>query len=550
MPKPVILTIDDDRAVLNAVERDLRQKYGRDYRILKAESGASALAAVQQLEQRGDAVALFVADQRMPEMSGVQFLEAARRIFPDARKILLTAYADTEAAIQAINQVALDYYLLKPWDPPAEHLYPIVDDLLDEWKQHVQLPFEGIRVVGTLWSNHSHRVKEFLTRHQIPYQFLDLEKDVKARARVEQTNAGAVRIPTLYFPDGSALVDPPIQQLAEKCGVQMKAALPFYDLIIVGGGPAGLAAAVYGSSDGLKTLLIERASPGGQAGSSPKIENVMGFPAGISGTDLTRRALTQAKRLGAEILSTQEVLTVERADPYRVVTLADGTKLSAHVVLLATGASFQILKMPGAAELTGAGIYYGAAHTEAMYYRDQRVCVVGGANSAGQGAMFLARFASQVTLLVRSTLTTSQYLTDLLHATENIVIREHTDLLAVHGKEKLEALTIRAGGIGKAETLDAAALFVFIGVKPGSGPAANIVRCDEKGYVLTGRDLIVEGKKPEGWNIAREPMALETSAPGIFAAGDVRKGTVHRIASAAGEGAMAVMEIREYLKGM
>ncbi|MBI3536646.1 MAG: FAD-dependent oxidoreductase [Chloroflexi bacterium] len=550
MPKPVILTVDDDRAVLNAVERDLRQKYGRDYRVLKAESGASALDALTQLHARGDTAALFVADQRMPEMNGVQFLEAARKIFPDARKILLTAYADTQAAIDAINKVGLDYYLVKPWDPPEENFYPIVNDLLDEWKQNVQLPFEGIRVAGSLWSNNSHRVKEFLTRHQIPYLFLDIEKDFKARAMVEQTNHGALKIPTLYFPDGVVMSDPALQQLAEKCGVQMKAALPFYDLIIVGAGPGGLAAAVYGSSDGLKVLLIERAAPGGQAGSSPKIENLMGFPSGISGMDLTRRAVTQAKRFGVEFLSTQEAILVERSDPYRMVTLADGTKISAHAILLATGSSFNILKMPGAAELTGAGVYYGAAYTEAANYRDQNVCVVGGANSAGQGAMFLSRFAAKVTMLVRTELTTSQYLTDLLRANEKIEIRLNTDLLALHGKEKLEALTIRDTKTQKEEMLDAAALFVFIGVKPGSALAANIVTCDEKGYVVTGRDLIADGKKPTGWNLEREPFVLETSTPGIFAAGDVRKGTVHRIASAAGEGAMAVMEIREYLKGL
>ncbi|MBI3914587.1 MAG: FAD-dependent oxidoreductase [Chloroflexi bacterium] len=550
MPKPVIITVDDDRAVLNAVERDLRQKYGRDYRILKAESGAAALDALQQLQQRNDPVALFIADQRMPEMSGVQFLQLARAIYPDARKILLTAYADTEAAIQAINQVGLDYYLLKPWDPPDEHLYPILNDLLDEWKQHVQLPYEGIRVAGTLLSLNSHRVKEFLTRHQVPFQFLDIDKDAAARALAETTSNGALKTPVIYFPDGIVLVDPPIQMLAEKCGVQMKAALPFYDLVIIGAGPAGLAAAVYGSSDGLRVLLMERASPGGQAGSSPKIENVMGFPAGISGMDLTRRALTQAKRFGTEILSTQEAVGIEVADPYRLVVLADGSKISCHAILLATGSSFQTLKMPGAAELTGAGVYYGAAHTEAHSYRDQPVCVVGGANSAGQGAMFLSRYASKVTMLVRSELTTSQYLTDLLKQNEKVEIREHTDLLALHGKEKLEALTIRDTKTNKEETLDASALFVFIGVKPGSVIAKDLVRCDEKGYVITGAELIVDGKRPTGWSANRDPMVLETSMPGIFAAGDVRKGTVHRIASAAGEGAIAVMMIREYLKSV
>ena len=438
MAKPVIFAIDDEPAVLNAVERDLRQKYGRDYRILKADSGTAALDALKQLP-RGETAALFVVDQRMPGMTGVQFLDAARKLFPEARKVLLTAYADTEAAIASINRVGLDYYLRKPWDPPQEHLYPV----LDEWKTHVELPYDGIRIAGSLWSPGSHQVKEFLSRHQIPFKWLDVEVDSQAHAMVEAHNGDALKLPTIFFPDGSVLVNPNLRELADKVGLATRAALPFYPLIVVGAGPAGISAAVYASTDGVKCLVIEKSAPGGQAGSSPKIENYLGFPMGISGGDLTHRAITQARRFGAEVLTATEATRVRVQDQYRIVTLADGSEVSCHALLLATGASFHMLKMPGAAELTGAGIYYGAAHTEAFFYQGQPVFVAGGANSAAQGALFLSRYASRVTMLIRGDISASQYLVDELKQNEKIDLWLDTDLIGVHGKEKLEEIVVK-----------------------------------------------------------------------------------------------------------
>ena len=549
LAKPVILTVDDDQAVLNSVERDLRKKYGRDYRILKSDSGAAAIDALKQLQRRNETVALFVADQRMPSMSGVEFLENARGLFPDAAKVLLTAYADTEAAIGAINKVGLDHYLMKPWDPPEEHLYPVLDDLLDEWKAHAKLPYEGIRLAGTLWSLPTHRAKDFLARHQIAFQWLDVEADAKAKTLVEDANNGALKLPTIFFPDGTFLVDPPLSELATKCGMQTKAAMPFYDLVIIGGGPAGLAAAVYGSSDGLKCLLVEKQAPGGQAGNSPKIENYMGFPQGLSGGDLARRAVTQAKRFGTEIISANEAAKVRVEDKYRVVTLADGSEVSCHVVLVATGASFNTLGATGATDLVGAGLYYGAAHTEAFYYKDQPVFVAGGANSAGQGAIFLSRFASKVTMIHRSKeLSASQYLVDEILANDKIEVLYNTEITELHGHGKLDEIVIKNNQTGEILTLPAAALFIFIGARPHSDVVAGLVECNEHGEILTGPDILIGGKRPKTWSVDRDPLILETSVPGIFAAGDVRHGSNHRVASAAGEGGMAVALTWQYLK--
>lgn len=548
MAKPVILAVDDDRAVVNAIERDLRKRYGRDYRIFKAESGANALDTIKQLDERGEPVALLISDQRMPGMTGIEFLEQARQLLPDVRSVLLTAYADTEAAISAINRVGLDYYLLKPWDPPEDKLYPVLDEQLDDWKAHARLPFDGIRVAGTLWSPGAHQVKEFLTRHQIPFQWIDLETTAQARSMVQKLNDGKLRIPTVLFPDGSFLAEPTLEALAEKAGIATHAISPFYDVIVIGAGPAGLAGTVYSSSEGLKTLLIERAAPGGQAGSSPKIENYLGFPSGISGGDLTRRAVSQARRFGAEILSAQGASSVQVKDSYRIVMLGDGAQVTCHALLLATGASFHTLTMPGAAELTGKGIYYGAAHTEAYFYQGQDVFVVGGANSAAQGALFLSRFARHVTMLVRGQLSSSQYLVDALRQDPKIEILVNTDLAQVRGQEKLEEIVVRNNLAGEAKTLQGAAMFVFIGVRPQSDLVKDLVLCDEKGYVLTGPDLHKDGKRPDRWTLLRDPFLLETSVPGIFAAGDVRYGTNHRVASAAGEGAIAEMMIKQYLK--
>ena len=549
MAKPVILSLDDDPSVLNSVERDLRARYGGEYRILPINEGRLALEYLNKMKQRNETVALFLVDQRMPEMSGTEFLEQALEVYPQAKRALLTAYADTQAAIDSINEVGLDYYLIKPWHPPEERLYPILDELLEDWKIHVRLPYEGIRVVGTLWSLSSHQVKDFLTRHQIPYQWLDIEKDSEARALVENVSTESAKLPVIFFPDGKVLIQPGLKELADKVGLQTKAELPFYDIIVIGSGPAGLASAVYAGSEGYRCLVIEKAAPGGQAGSSPKIENYLGFPSGISGDDLTRRAVSQAKRFGVEILSAQDAVRVEVRDAYRIVRLGDGTEISSHAVLIATGASFHTLKMPGADALTGAGIYYGAAYTEAMHYKDKNVFVVGGANSAAQGALYLSRFASKVTVLIRGhEPTASKYLVDALNENEKIEILLDTDLLEVKGVNTLEQIVIKNTKRGEVQTCDASAMFVFIGVRPQSQAVSGLVQCSDKGYIFTGPDLIVDKKPPQGWTLERDPFLLETSVPGIFAAGDVRFGTNHRVASAVGEGAIAFALMKEYLK--
>lgn len=548
MAKPNILIADDEPAVLNAVERDLRPRYGKDYRIVKADSGATALDVAKRLQQRGETVALFLVDQRMPQMTGTEFLEKARAIFPEAKKVLLTAYADTEAAISSINKVALDYYLMKPWDPPEERLYPILDDLLAEWQVSATVQYEGIRVAGTLWSPQSHDVKEFLARYQIPYQWLDVERDPQARLLVENTLGGEMKLPVVFFTDGTWLVQPNSRQLAEKIGMHITAAQAVYDLAIIGSGPAGLAAAVYAASEGLKTIVIEREAPGGQAGSSPKIENYLGFPAGLSGSDLTHRALMQAQKFGTEILATQEVCGIKLQDPNRVIVLADGTEIVSHTVLITTGASFQILDMPGGAQLTGKSVFYGAAYTEAAYFKDQDVFVAGGANSAAQAALFLARYAHHVTVIVRHELSTSQYLTDALYAVPNIEMRLHTDLVSLQGTDKLESVTVRNRDTGAEETLPGAAMFVFIGTQARSDFVADLVLRNEHNEIITGPDLRRDGKLPPTWKLKREPFPLETSVPGIFAAGDVRQGTRHRVAAAVGEGSITVSMVHEYLK--
>ena len=549
MPKPVIFSVDDDAAVLNSVERDLRARYGQDYRILSIDSGKTALDYLKRLQQRNETVALFLVDQRMPEMSGVEFLEQAILAYPQAKRVLLTAYADTQAAIDSINQVGLDYYLMKPWHPPEERLYPILNELLEDWKIHVRLPFEGIRVAGTLWSLSSHQVKDFLTRHQIPYQWLDIEKDSNARQLVEGLSPEETKLPAVFFPDGKTLIQPDLKELAERVGLQTRAALPFYDIVVVGSGPAGLASAVYAGSEGYRCLVIERAAPGGQAGSSPKIENYLGFPSGISGDDLTRRAVSQAKRFGVEILSAQEAKQVFVRDTYRILKLSDGSEVSCHALLIATGASFHMLKMPGAAQLTGAGIYYGAAYTEAMNYKDQDVFVVGGANSAAQGAIYLSQFARHVRVLIRGPKpTASKYLVDALEQNPKIELMRNTDLVEVRGKNTLEQITVKYTDTNENQTFDAAAMFVFIGVRPQSALVADLVMRSDKGYIFTGADLIVDKKPPQGWPLERDPFLLETSIPGVFAAGDVRYGTSHRVSSAVGEGAIAFALIKEYLK--
>jgi thioredoxin reductase (NADPH) len=536
--------------VLNAVERDIRAKFGRDYRVVKANSGAAAVGFLGQLQQRNEVVALFLTDQRMPQMTGIQFLEHARPLFPEAKRVLLTAYADTEVAISSINTLQLDYYLMKPWDPPEDHLYPVLADLLEDWRAGARPPFEGLRVAGTLWSPQSHEVKDFLARHQIAYQWLDVDKDPKARALVEAQQSGEMRLPVVFFPDGSMLVAPQIRELAEKAGFTTKASLPFYDLVIIGAGPSGLAAAVYAASNGIRCLMIEKQAPGGQAGNSPKIENYLGFPSGISGMDLARRAVTQVKRFGAEIISTQSVQAVRVQEGYRVTVLADGTEISSKAVLIATGAAFRRLEVPGINELIGAGVYYGAAYTEAINYTDQPVFVVGGANSAGQGAMYLSRFASKVTQVIRSPAgpTMSRYLIDAELANPKIEHLLHSEIVEIHGKPgKIESVVVMDNKTDEKSTLPCKAIFVFIGALPQSDFVKDLVMLDEKGFILTGAQLMKDGKPPKGWPLDRDPSILETSVPGIFAAGDVRLGTTHRVASATGDGGIAVGAIEGYL---
>lgn len=549
-PGPVILTVDDDPNVLNAVERDLRRHYGREYRIIKTRSGPEALETVKGLKKRSVPVALFLVDQRMPEMGGTDFLARAMGFYPDARKALLTAYADTEAAIAAINAVGLDYYLMKPWDPPEEKLYPILDDLLSDWRASARLPYQGIRVVGALWSPGSHAVKDFLARSQIPYQWLDVERDPEAEQLLSSLAGERPRLPVVFFPDGGTLVDPDLIALAEKAGLHTRPTQPFYDLIIVGAGPAGLAAAVYGASEGLKTLLVEKETTGGQAGTSSRIENYLGFPNGLSGADLARRATTQARRLGAEILTARTVERVRVEENYRIVTLADGTELSCRALIVATGVSIRELDVPGVEAVTGAGVYYGAAITEATHYTGEHVFVVGGANSAGQGAVFLSRFASRVGMLVRGRLSEkmSRYLVEQIERTENIDVLEHVQVTRVQGGDRLEAITFRDLDTDEECTVPTPGLFIFIGARPHTELVKGVVELSAHGSILTGSDLRRKGDGPSAWALDRDPYLMETSVPGIFAAGDVRQGAIRRVASAVGQGATVVSFVHQYLK--
>ncbi len=551
--KPVLLTVDDDLPVLRAVERDLRARYGEGYRIVAASSGAEALEAVRKLTVRGSSVAIFLSDQRMPQMTGTEFLAAAAELQPDAKRVLLTAYADTDVAIRAINEIRLDHYILKPWDPPEEKLYPILDDLLSDWSATFRPPFEGLRLLAGRWSPGGHTIRDYLTRNQVPYAWLDPLEDEEGRRLAASLGHGEpvdAAIPIVFFPDGSTLRGPSILHIAEKVGLQTRAALPFYDVVIVGGGPAGLAAAVYGASEGLKTLLVEQEAPGGQAGTTSRIENYLGFPAGLSGGDLARRALAQARRLGAEILSPDEVTGIRREDPYRVVTLRAGGDVSCQTVVVATGVAYRQLDLPGAAELAGAGIYYGAATTEAVLYRGQQVGVMGGGNSAGQAAVYLSRFAERVVLLVRTPALSamSQYLIDQMSAIPNIEIRYETSVTAVHGEGHLSSLTV--AGPGGEEELPLAAVFVFIGQQPRTEWLDGTVLRDPSGFVITGFELLSGGKPLAGWGLAREPFLLESSLPGVMVAGDVRHLSVKRIASAVGEGAMSVQFVHQYLASL
>ncbi len=551
MAKPVILAVDDDPQVLRAVERDLRRRYAREYRVLRADSGESALDTLGKLKLRGDPVALFLVDQRMPKMTGVEFLEEAIERYPDAKRALLTAYSDTEAAIRAINDVGLDYYLQKPWDPPEENLYPNIDDMLGDWQADYTPPFTGLRVVGDRWSPKSHRTREFLARNRVPYRWLDVEGSEEAREILAHADSGAPKLPLVVFEDGSYVEAPENREIAEKIGLKTHAGHQFYDLVIVGGGPSGLAAAVYGASEGLNTVLIEREAPGGQAGTSSRIENYLGFPAGLSGGDLARRAVDQARRFEVEILTPQEVSAVRAEDPYRIVTLGDGTEISCYALIITTGVSYRKLDAPGADRLTGRGIYYGAAQTEALSCKNEDVYIVGGANSAGQAAMYFSNHARKVFVLCRSNdlrKSMSDYLVRQIEEKDNIEALLQTSVVSVEGEDHLERITTKNSATGETETVDAHSLFVFIGAAPKTAWLDGVVERDERGFILSGPDLMREGKRPEGWRPDRDPFLLETSVPGVFVAGDVRHGSVKRCASAVGEGSIAIQFVHQYMR--
>jgi thioredoxin reductase (NADPH) len=553
MSKPVIITVDDDVQVLNAVERDLRRRYSEGFRVMRADSGASALAALRQLKTRNDSVGLLLADQRMPQMTGVEFLGQAMSIFPDAKRVLLTAYADTDAAIRAINDARIHHYLLKPWDPPEEHLYPVLDDLLEDWRASYLPPFEGVRVLGTRWSPHSYAIRDFLARNQTPYQWIDVEtaeRVAEVRRLVDAAGVEASSLPVVLFPDGSFLSAPSTAQVGEKLGLRARPEMAFYDLVIVGGGPAGLAAAVYGASEGLRTVLVEMEAPGGQAGMSSRIENYLGFPSGLSGGDLARRAVAQARRFGVEILTPQQVSAVRVEGPSRIVKLSAGTDIGCKALLIATGVSYRKLQVPGAEHLQGCGVYYGSAMTEGLSCQGEDVYIVGGANSAGQAAMYFSKYARRVVMLVRGpslSSSMSQYLIDQINKTPNIQVQSQSQVTEVHGDAHLEGISIRCGTSGQIETVQACLLAVFIGAEPNTDWLSGVVRRDERGFILTGADLLHEGKRPQGWPLERNPLWPETSVPGIFAAGDVRHGSVKRVASGVGEGSIAVQFIHQYL---
>ncbi|HEX4546227.1 MAG TPA: FAD-dependent oxidoreductase [Candidatus Acidoferrum sp.] len=553
MPKPVLLTVDDDPEVLRAIERDLRSRYSDRYRVMRANSGSAALNTLRELKTRNNPVALLLADQRMPQMDGVGFLSEAMEMHPLAKRALLTAYADTNAAIDAINEARVHYYLMKPWDPPEEKLFPAIDDLLHDWTATFRPLYEGIRVLGTRWSNRSYELRDFLARNQVPYQWIDVElgqSDPEVRGLIESLGPEAETLPLILFPDGTRLAEPPLPTVADKIGLRTHAQTDFYDLAIVGGGPAGLAAAVYGASEGLRTVIIEREAPGGQAGLSSRIENYLGFPSGLSGNDLARRAVAQARRFGVEILAPQEVMSMRVEGPYRFLRLADGVEISCHALLLAMGVQWRTLDVPGIERLQGAGVYYGGGTSEAIACKGETVFVIGGANSAGQAAMHFSKFAQKVVMLVRGVSlasTMSHYLIEQIEKTPNIELRPQTSVVEVHGESRLSAITIQRAATGQKEQLPATSLFIFIGAQPRTEWLSGLIERDERGFILSGPDLLRDGKRPKSWTLDRDPGLLETNIPGIFVVGDVRHGSVKRVASGVGEGAVVVQFMHQYL---
>jgi thioredoxin reductase (NADPH) len=548
--RPVLLTVDDDPSVSRSVARDLRRRYGQDYRVMRTTSGTEALDALRELKLRGEQVAVLLADYRMPEMNGIEFLESAMDLYPRARRALLTAYADTEAAIAAINVVDVDHYLLKPWEPPEEKLYPIVDALLDSYRLSKDTAVKSTKVVGHRWSAPSFEVRDFLARNAVPYRWFSVDEP-EGRRLLAAAQVDPSQLPVVITPQGETLVAPTTEALAAAVGLSTTPAMDFYDLIVVGGGPAGLAAAVYSASEGLRTLLVERAATGGQAGQSSRIENYLGFPDGVSGAQLTDRARRQATKFGAEILTARDVTDLRARGPAHVVVFADGTEVAAHTVIIATGVSYRVLDVPGASGLTGSGLYYGSASTEAADCADADVYIVGGANSAGQAALFFCRVAKSVNLIVRADAlerSMSHYLIQQLQAIDNITVRLQTVIDEVHGDGHLEGLTLRHTITGQYERVVTSHAFVFIGGEPRTDWLAGRLVRDPRGFLLTGPDLIIDGQRPPGWPLDRDPWPLEASVPGVFVAGDVRADSVKRVASAVGEGAMAVTLVHRYLE--
>ena len=547
MKTPIILTVDDDAEVLRAIFHDIRREYGAQFRVIRVDSGQGALDVTREAKLANETVALFLADQRMPGMSGVEFLEEARALFPDAKRALLTAYADTNAAIKAINDVRLDYYLMKPWDPPEERLYPVLGDLLEDWTAGYRPAFEGIRIVGHRWSSESHDLRDFPARNQVPFQWLDIDADPEATQLLALSGHGGTDLPVVILPDGSAIAQPTLQEVAGRIGLRHTSNTPLYDLIIVGGGPAGLAAAVYGASEGLRTCIVERHAAGGQAGTSSRIENYLGFPSGLSGEDLARRAATQAQRFGAESLLTHEAVRVKPTEGSVGIELSDGSELRGQSIVIATGVTYRLLDAPGIAGLTGRGVYYGAARISASTLGEEDVYIVGGANSAGQAAVHYSGIARSVTMLVRGgslSASMSFYLTERIERAENIHVRYNSAIVAANGDGHLESIEICDWSNNTRETVSAGALFIFIGASPPTAWLADDLVLDERGFVLTGPDVIATNKSR--WPLERDPFLLETNVPGVFAAGDVRHGSGKRVATAVGEGAMAVMSVWQY----
>jgi thioredoxin reductase (NADPH) len=547
--KPALLVVDDDPQVLAAVRRDLRARYREGYTIVSAASGNEALSTIRELKGRGDALAMVISDQRMPGMQGTDLLAQSRELYPMARRVLLTAYSDIDAAIKAINVAHLDHYLAKPWTPPEECLYPVVDDLLDGWQADYLPEASGLRLVGHQWSPRSHQIKDFLAGNLVPYRWIDVDRDPVSAGLLDASGIQGNELPALIFEDGTALRNPEPRQVAERLGRSLSTSGDLYDLVIAGAGPAGLAAAVYGASEGLRTLLLDRHAPGGQAGSSSKIENYLGFPNGVSGSELTRRAVTQAQRLGAEMVIPLEVTGACVEAGYKRLALSDGRELVTRTLLVATGMEYREHPAPGVAELTGAGVYYGAAVAEAPSFKDRRVLVVGGGNSAGQAALYLARYAAEIQVVVRRDSlreSMSHYLVEQIEKTPNIRVRTRTELGRVAGADHVEQVTLNVDG-GERAVEELAAVFIFIGTKPRTDWLADTVLRDDKGFVITGRDLTADARYDRVWKERREPMALESSAPGVFAAGDARAGALNRVASAVGEGSMVVRLVHDYL---